>query len=174
MNELKWYAVYTRPKWERKVTELLTKKRIINYCPLNRVQRQWSDRKKFYHEPLFASYVFVYVSEKDLTSVLQSAGVINFVYWLGKLAIISNEEIETLRNFVNEYSNVTLEKKPVNLNEEIKFISGPLISRKGNVLEVRSNTVKVELPSLGQMLIAEIRKDHIEAPSYMEESNLRI
>jgi hypothetical protein len=53
--ETKWYAVYTRPRWEKKVAEILTDKKIENYCPLNKVVRQWSDRKKIVHEPLFTT-----------------------------------------------------------------------------------------------------------------------
>jgi transcription antitermination factor NusG len=174
MKELKWYAVYTRPKWEKKVAEQLTRKKINNYCPLNKVQQQWSDRGKMLYEPLFASYVFVQLVDKDSASVLQATGVVNFVYWLGSPVIIRDEEIDAIRSFVSEYSNITTEKKLVNLNGEVTFINGPLISRKGNVLEVRNSTVKVLLPSLGHMLIAETRKDSIEMPSYIGESKLRI
>jgi len=174
MNEARWFAVYTRPRWEKKVSELLTKRRISNYCPLNKIQRQWSDRRKLVYEPLFTSYVFVHLNDKELMSILPAPGVINFVYWLGRPAIIHDEEIDTIRLFLNEYQNVTLEKKEVNLNEEVRVISGPLMLRKGNVLEVRNNTVKVALPSLGHTLIAEVRKDNIETSTYLEESSLRI
>ena len=38
MNEnKKWYAVYTRPRWEKKVAEILTRRKIENYCPINKV-----------------------------------------------------------------------------------------------------------------------------------------
>jgi hypothetical protein len=43
---MNWFAVYTKPRWEKKVAKILTTKGIENYCPLNKVQRQWSDRKK--------------------------------------------------------------------------------------------------------------------------------
>ncbi len=173
MNESKWFAVYTQPRWEKKVAEHLTKRKINNYCPLNKVQRQWSDRKKLVLEPLFNSYVFVYLNEKELMNVLPTPGVINFVYWLGRPAIIRDEEIDTIRLFLSEYQNVTLEKKSVNLNDEVRVISGPLMFRKGNVLEVRNNTVKVALPSLGHTLVAEVRKDNVENTSYIEESRLQ-
>ena len=61
-----WYAVYTRPRWEKKVASLLTKKKIENFCPLNKVVRQWADRKKTVYEPLFTSYVFVNTSETEM------------------------------------------------------------------------------------------------------------
>jgi transcription antitermination factor NusG len=74
IEEKKWYAVYTRARWEKKVSEYLTRKDIENYCPLNKVLRQWSDRKKIVHEPLFTSYVFVNVSEEQHAFLKQTSG----------------------------------------------------------------------------------------------------
>ena len=61
-NEKHWYAVYTRPRSEKRVDILLQKKSIESWCPLQKVQRQWSDRKKTILQPLFTSYVFVHVN----------------------------------------------------------------------------------------------------------------
>ena len=104
MSETKknWYAVYTKPRWEKKVAETLTNQKIHNYCPLNRVLRQWSDRKKFVYEPLFTSYVFVRVAERQLARLNQLDGILQVVYWLGKPAIIKEEEIEVIRQFLHE------------------------------------------------------------------------
>ncbi|WP_038007195.1 transcription termination/antitermination protein NusG [Terrimonas ferruginea] len=157
-----WFALYTRPRWEKKVTELLDRKKIQVYCPLNKVQRQWSDRKKIVHEPLFSSYVFVCLSPEEQTKALQTDGVINFVYWLHKPAVIRNDEIDAIRRFLNEYENVSLEKCPVNMNDTVRILNGPLMTWEGQVVEVRANTIKVMLPSLGQCLVAEFRKENVE------------
>jgi transcription antitermination factor NusG len=157
-----WFALYTRPRWEKKVTELLDKKKLQVYCPLNKVQRQWSDRKKIVHEPLFSSYVFVCLSPEEHTKALKTDGVINFVYWLHKPAVIRHDEIDAIRRFLNEYENVSLEKCPVNMNDTVRILNGPLMTWEGQVVEVRANTIKVMLPSLGQYLVAEFRKENVE------------
>src|SRR5690242_2529438 len=112
-KELKWYAVHTRQRWEKKVASLLEKKGIEQYCPLNKVLRQWSDRKKTVLEPLFTSYVFIRVAEADHLKVKQTEGVLSLVHWLGKPAVIKEEEIEVIRQFLTEYPNVQLEKAAV-------------------------------------------------------------
>ena len=61
-NEKRWYAVYTRPRAEKRVDTLLQKKLIESWCPLQKVQRQWSDRKKTILQPLFTSYVSILIS----------------------------------------------------------------------------------------------------------------
>ncbi len=160
--ENQWYAVYTRPRWEKKVAGLLTKKGIENYCPLNKIVRQWADRKKTVYEPLFTSYVFVKASVTDMTQIRQTDGILNFVYWVGKPAVIKNEEIEIIKDLLNNYWNVGLEKIQVNINDNVKIIHGPLLSREGKVIEVMNNSIKVLLPSLGFALIAHVQRAHIE------------
>lgn len=173
ISKKQWYAVYTRPRWEKKVAELLEKKKIEVYCPLNKVHRQWADRKKVVLEPLFPSYVFVNVTEKEHASIKQTDGVINFVYWLAKPAVIRNDEIDTIKKFLNEYDYVTVEKTAVNLNDRVRIVNGPLMMWEGNIVEIRTNTVKIALPSLGHTLIAEIRKDHVETVKTMHEEKLK-
>ena len=157
-----WYAVYTKPRWEKKVAALLERKAIESYCPLNKVERQWSDRRKMVMEPLFQSYVFVHVSDGEHLMVRETSGVLNFVYWLQKPAVIRGEEIEMIKRFLNEYPHVEVERSAVNLHDRVRVIGGPLMMREGNVLEVKNKTVKVLLPTMGYTLVAEVEKTNIE------------
>jgi transcription antitermination factor NusG len=157
-----WFALYTRARWEKKVADLLEKRKVEVYCPVNKIQRQWADRKKVILEPLFTSYVFISVDQSDLSSIKQTDGVINIVHWLNKPAVIRQEEIDTIKKFLTEYDHVTVEKASVNLNDRVRITNGPLMMWEGNVVEVRTNTVKLTLPSLGYELVAEIRKENIE------------
>jgi transcription antitermination factor NusG len=126
-------------------------------------------------DPLFDSYVFVHLAEKDHSKVMQTRGIVNFFYWLGKPAVISEGEINAIESFLNEYPDVRLEKTLVRPDEQAKFVNSPLILRKGNVLEVRNQTVKVLLPSLGFTLTADIRRDVEENINvYEEESKIRV
>lgn len=157
----KWYAVYTRPRWEKKVAALLLQKGIQSYCPLNKVRRRWSDRMKTVEEPLFKSYVFINVDEATRTAVRTTHGVINFVYWNGKPAVITDKEIHTIRQFLDEYENVELQRIEVGINERVKVIAGPMMDNEGKVLEVKNKTVKVAIDSLGYILVATIDRNKI-------------
>ncbi len=158
----RWYAVYTRPRWEKRVSEILTRKRIENYCPINKVIRNWSDRKKIVHEPLFTSYVFVRISDSETTSLKQTHGVINVVYWLGKPAIIRDSEIEVIKRFLSEHVNIKLEKTPISVNDRIQILNGPLMELEGHVLTIKNKTIKVALPSLGYMMYAEVETTNVK------------
>jgi len=158
----KWYAVYTRPRWEKKVSENLSKHEIENYCPINKVIRQWSDRKKMVLEPLFTSYVFVHVTEKEHTQLKKTSGVINLVYWLGKPAVIGDHEIETIKRFLSEHNNVRLEKTPIRVNDMVRVLNGPLMEHEGQITMVKNRTVKIVLPSMGYLMVAEVESANVE------------
>jgi transcription antitermination factor NusG len=158
----KWHAVYTRARWEKKVSDILTRRKIENYCPVNKVVKQWSDRKKVVYEPLFTSYVFVRVAENELVRLKQTDGVINLVYWLRKPAIIRDTEIEVIRHFLNEYSVVRLERTNISVNDQVRIVGGPLVEHEGRVSAVTNRTVKVILPFLGYSMVAEVEAANVE------------
>ncbi len=90
-----WLVAHKRPKWERIVfKKLQTWYGLEGYCPFKTVKRQYTDRIKKVEVPVFKNYVFVQVSDyQEYVKVLQLDGVVNFVKYLGKPAVVSNEEM---------------------------------------------------------------------------------
>jgi transcription antitermination factor NusG len=154
----KWLAVYTRPRWEKKVNQLLSEKGVERYCPLNKVRRKWSDRVKIVQEPLFKSYVFVKVNDDERSLVRMTAGVINFVYWQGKPAVIKEKEINAIKRFLDEYENVEVRPLNVEVNQRVKITTGPLMDHEGEILEIQNKTAKIAIDSLGYVLVAYVEK----------------
>jgi transcription antitermination factor NusG len=156
MANPKWLAVYTKPRWEKKVNKLLQEKGVESYCPLNKIRRKWSDRIKTVEEPLFKSYVFVKVNELDRTAVRMTNGVINFVYWDGKPAVIKEKEINAIKRFLDEYENVEVRPMDLKVNQRVLVTGGPLMDQEGKIIALRSKIAKVAIDSLGYILIAHI------------------
>lgn len=166
MNTAKrWYAVYTRPRWEKKVYRLLTEKGIDCYCPLNKVQRRWSDRTKIIEEPLFKSYVFVKVAEDEKQRVRMISGIVNFVYWLGKPAIIKDKEIETIKLFLRDHDDISVGQIDLKSKDKIRVKSGIFMDHEGEVIEVKTNYAIVIIECLGVFLKAKLKKDALEPKS---------
>lgn len=156
-----WYIVYTKPKSEKKVAALFTKKKIENFCPLNCKLIRTSWRNKMLQEPLFSSYVFAYITETSIIQLKQTDGVISLVYWKGSPAIIKDNEIEAIKGFTIDYHNIKLERAIINLNNIARIVDGPDYSIEGKILTVKNKTVKVNLPSLGYTMIAEMETEDI-------------
>src|SRR5579871_5196320 len=131
-DNINWYAIYTRPRWEKKVARTLEEKGIENYCPLNKVVKQWSDRKKVILEPVFKSYVFVRIGDDKKWELKKINGIVNFVYWLGKPAHIRDSEIINIKKFLNEFSNIELEPiASLEVNSKVRIKQGVLMNYNG-------------------------------------------
>ena len=164
-NEQYWYALYTRPRWEKKVAGLLEQKGIECYCPLNKVTRQWTDRKKVVLEPIFKTYVFVKIADEKKWDLKKVNGIVNFVYWLGKPAQIREEEINTIKKFLNEFSNIQIEQMEIKPNSRVRIKQGILMNYEGILVEVNGTRAKVRIESMGIQLSAQFEKKNIEVIS---------
>ena len=156
-----WYAVYTKPRWEKKVHAIMTARGLESYCPLNKVRKQWSDRIKLVEEPLFKSYVFVHVPEAEQSKVRMVDGVLNYVYWQGKPAIVKDKEIEDIRRFLNEYQDVQLQALDFQPQSKVLIRTGVLMDKEAVVQRVLHHTVEVVIESLGYKLVAQIEKSNL-------------
>ena len=161
-NNYHWFAIQTRPRWEKKVAASLVNKGIENYCPLNKVVRQWSDRKKVVLEPVFKSYVFVRIEEDKKWEVKKIDGILNYVYWLGKPAHIRDEEIQTIRKFLHEFNDVTVEKKNFHVNAKVRIKQGVLMDYEGMIVEVSGNRIIVRIESMDIQLSAQFDRKNLE------------
>jgi transcription antitermination factor NusG len=162
-DNLYWYALYTKPRWEKKVAKLLEEKGIENYCPLNKIIKQWSDRKKVVMEPIFKSYVFVRISDKNKWELKKVNGVLNFVFWLGKPAIIKDQEIITIKKFLDEFSDVNVEEVgTLKINATVRIKHGIMMNYRGILIEVLGSRAKVRIESMGIQLDAQFDKKNLE------------
>lgn len=158
-KEKNWYALYTKPRWEKKVFKSLEQRGFEAYCPLNKVRRKWTDRMKTIEEPLFKSYVFVRVGQKEMSEVRFVDGILNYVYWNGKPAIVKEEEIIEIKKFLAEYEDVTVSNIEIKAADEVMLNTGVMMGATGRVLRVLgNNTVEVRIDSLGFVLTAKFDK----------------
>ncbi|RXM44002.1 UpxY family transcription antiterminator [Flavobacterium sp. YO64] len=149
---MNWYVVYTKPKQEKKVAERLTQIGIECYCPIVTQVKQWSDRKKKIEVPLFNSYVFVQLQEGDRNSVFQIAGVVRYLFWLGKPAIVRDEEIKSIKDSLKASNIAEVSVSSIQVGDRIKLESGAFSNQSAIVQEVSNTHYILVLESLGCVL----------------------
>lgn len=152
---MNWYVVYTKPKWEKKVAERLNEIGVVAYCPLVTKTSQWSDRKKLITVPLFNSYIFVQIEEKDRNRVFEIAGAVRYLFWLGKPAIVKNSEIDAIQNWLSAPAIFEVSIDEWRKGDKIVLESGPFISQSATIQEVKQNHYILILESLGCILKVE-------------------
>ncbi len=148
---MSWFAIYTRPKNEKKVAFSLEKMGIEAYCPMITQVKQWSDRKKKVEMPLINSYVFVNINEKDRNLVFEVPGVVRYLFWLGKPAIIQEHEILALKESLNEIIS-SVEVEGIKAGDDLTISKGPFIGKEGVVSQVEKNKIRLVLKELGFLI----------------------
>ena len=94
-----WFAVQTRPRYEKRVATELEEKSLDVFLPLLAAKHQWSDRQRTIQTPLFPNYLFVRIppTQQARVAVLSTNGVTSFVGVRGAGSTIPEGEIESVR-----------------------------------------------------------------------------
>jgi transcription antitermination factor NusG len=149
---LNWYAIYTKPRKEQKVAQQLEQLGFTIYLPLRTEIRQWSDRKRKVVSPLFTSYVFIQIEDSKRETVFIIDGLMNYVFWLGKPAIIRNKEMELMRNEIDK-PNSEVFVTALQPGEQIELQQGVFKGQQATVEHVSNQKTHLFLPSLGIKLV---------------------
>ncbi len=134
-----WYALYTRPRHEKKVYEALTEKGIETFLPLIKTLRQWKDRRKWVEVPLFNSYVFVNIEYKDRFSALRTNGVVRLVSFGGVPAKIPDWQIQQLQRII-EHPETLQPEQYLKEGDYVEVTEGPFRGIRGYLREIRGET----------------------------------
>ena len=159
-NAKKWLVVKTKANAEKKVAERLALKGIEVYLPLYTTMKQWSDRKKKVQKPLISSTVFVHVDEKERELFWNVVGVSGMLYYLGKPAVVRDEEILILQQMLQEgiYESVELSATLIE-GQEVEITGGDFKGLRGIVLEeVNAQKVVIALQGLGAQVVFTLKK----------------
>ncbi len=149
-----WFALYTKPHNEIKVAEKLLSMGIEAYCPTIVVEKQWSDRKKKIQQPLLNSYVFVKLNDQERALVFAVPGVVRYLFWLGKPAIVKDSEILAIKEMLEEsYKAITV--TGVQPGSTITLQEGVFKGQSATFVEQKGNKTILVLDGLGITLILE-------------------
>ena len=147
-----WYALYTKPRKEQKVAQQLDQLGFTVYLPLKTELRQWSDRKKKVISPLFTSYVFIQIEESKRDTVFVIDGILNYVFWLGKPAVIRNEDMEVMRKTINQ-PNTEVLITHLQSGQQLQIQQGAFKGQEALVEFISNQKAHLFLPSLGMKLV---------------------
>jgi transcription antitermination factor NusG len=152
-----WHALYTRPRWEKKVQRELEQQGYIHYLPLVLKEKQWTDRKKKVEEPLIKSYIFVKVSEKEYYDVLNVDGAVTYVSFEGKAANIPEWQIEAVRKTIDNMLPFELTGEKLQPGEHVKIKEGNLKGLEGEILRIKGKSkLVIRIESVGYSLVVEM------------------
>lgn len=159
---LRWHVVKTKPGCEKKVAELLSRCQYANYSPFVDIEVERGEFKKIYSKALFPSWVFVKISNEQLEEFKEKKGVVGFMYWMDQPAIVPEEELTMIHQFVNAYQNVSVKKSEVIDYTPIRVMVGPQLMDEDDDILIQDNVAEARLPSLGYTLYGTAKAVNVE------------
>jgi transcription antitermination factor NusG len=158
-----WYALYTFPRFEKKVYSRLLERRIEAYLPLQKKLRKWKDRKKWIEEPLIRSYVFVKVSELEYYTALNIEGAVKYISFSGKAACIPEWQILAMQKLLNTDHEVTISTRIFKPGSVVRIVSGVLEGFDGELISYKGKKrVVIRISQIGRTLLVTLPLSDLE------------
>jgi transcription antitermination factor NusG len=125
-----WFALTVCPRHEKQAAQILDAKQVVYCLPLYASLRYWKDRRKQVEMVLFPGYVFVNIALRDRLAVLTVPGVVGFVSFQGRPAVVPDHEISAIR--VGSSSGCDVQPHPyLKKGQRVRVKAGPLVDTEG-------------------------------------------
>lgn len=163
INNIHWYAVYTRCHHERATNKILTDLGITTFLPEILVSSKRRDRKILIKRPLFPNYLFVQLdrTKENWLKVYRTYGVVR-ICGNGRPTPIPDEDINSIRIFVESDRNIYPLPFLV-VGSKVRVVSGPLAGAIGILTKEdhkkRKLVVSIEL--MGQSVAVTLADDDV-------------
>lgn len=162
MSENKtWFIIHTRSGLEKKVSELLTKRKIENFYVTSKLITKPKGKNKTF-EPLLDSCIFINIIESECQTIRKINGFLNFVYWQDKPVELLTEDIYLLKQFLNVSFDLQVEKIKVDITQRAVVVNEPLVFNNSLPWENKKEYSKICLPMLGLSIKAQIEKQDVK------------
>lgn len=164
-DKLPWYALYVHSRAEKKVHERIVDMGYEAYLPLITMMKKWSDRMKKVEEPLFKSYLFVRIDEKNQFDILNIPGVTKFVSFEKKAVVVPENQIIAIKKYCNDFTDQEEDVKTTELHEGqlVRIIAGEMTGLIGRLASINNKKrLVVYIEAVGHYLPINIARTRVE------------
>jgi transcriptional antiterminator RfaH len=153
----KWFVFYTKPRAEIKANDELIEAGYHTYLPLQKVLKNYSDRKKWIDKPVLSSYIFVKIKKHQIYELLNLNYITRYVKYQGEPAVVREDQLLTLKRVLLNKSEVEVQSGQLEVGKEITMKTGPFKDLKGNILEIRGKKkFVIQFKSLNSNIIVSL------------------
>ena len=160
-----WYVIYTKPRHEKKVASKLTETGIDNFLPTIRKVRKWNDRNKCIDEPLFPSYIFVFLNDmQGFYTGMDTEGVLNYVRVGKQIARVSEAIVKNIQLVTNQAKDVEVSDKYFQPGQHLVISQGALTGLSCEIIQFNGNKkVLVRIDLLQRNILLTLPAEYLVA-----------
>lgn len=154
---MSWFVFHTKPRNEKKVAQRLVERGFEVYLPLQKMLKQWSDRKKKVEEPLYKSYVFINATEQERQEAIQTPGIVRCLFVNGRPAVVRDKEIEAIKTFLGELEAYPeAELFQLDAGDMVSIRSGALKGLEGEYISRHGDDLFLLVETMGRIVQAKL------------------
>lgn len=160
-----WYLIYTKPRHEKKVYTQLTERNIHSFLPMTKKLRTWHDRKKYVDEPLFPSYVFVYLNDlQNYYEGIDAEGSLHYVKIGKEIARVKDAVVKNIQLVTEQGEDLQVCDDRFQSGQKLVITEGALTGLSCEVVQLKNKRmllVRVDL--LQRSILLKLPAEHLMA-----------
>jgi transcription antitermination factor NusG len=158
-----WYLIYTRPWHEKKVHTRLAEIDIVSFLPLIRRLRTCRDKRRAVDEPLFPSYVFVYLKNmQHYYNGIDTDGALYYVKMNKEIVRVKDSIVDNIKLAVNQTSDLEVSAAHFQPGRKLVINKGPLTGLSCEVVQLdQKEKLLVRVDLLQRNLLLSLPKDYL-------------
>jgi transcription antitermination factor NusG len=158
-----WYVIYTKPRHEKKVFTQLAERSITTFLPTRKVLRNWHDRKKYVDEPLFPSYIFIYLNDmRNYYEGINTDGTLYYVKTGKEIARINETVVNNIKLATSQTKDIEVSDRSFQPGQQLVINKGILAGLLCEVVRVDSKKkLLVRVEFLRRNLLISLSEDNL-------------
>lgn len=150
----KWHVVYVKPNHERRDAQVIKKLGFETYVAIQKVWRQWSDRRKLIDKVVITQIVFIKCDIKEAERLERLSFILHFLRKPGTRdkATVRDDQIENLKIVLkNADESVTFSSNNFSKGDSVSIRFGKFKGVTGTVerIDEKSDFLTIALDFLG-------------------------
>jgi transcriptional antiterminator NusG len=144
----RWIAVLVQKNCEKKAEAKLNNLGFETYLPIQKEERQWSDRRKIIDRIVIPMIVFVRVDKRSAQSIRNLSFVHKLITYPGFKEIatpIPDEQINQLKFLLSNAESEVSILSDIKVGDEVQIIKGTLKGVKGVLCMMNTKTPKLAI-----------------------------
>jgi transcriptional antiterminator RfaH len=158
-----WYLIYTKPRHEKKVQMQMNEVNVSAFLPLTKKIRIWHDRKKIVEEPLFPSYVFVYLNDRQsYYEGMDADGALYYVRSGKEVARVRDSVVEGIRLIVDQAKDIEVSESRFLPGKKLVISHGALTGLSCEVVQNNNKPkILVRVDLLQRNILVALPTEHL-------------
>jgi transcriptional antiterminator RfaH len=160
-----WYLIYTKPQHERKVHSHLGALKIQSLLPLTRKLREWHDRKRIVEQPLFPSYIFVYLDDlQNYYAGIDTDGALHYVRMGKEIARVNESVIKNIKLLVGHDLDLEVTGESFQAGQRVVINKSPFTGLCGEIVQYcKKHTFLIKVDLLNRNILVKLPEEYLIA-----------